>query len=238
MEPMFSVVIPTLNEEKNIAHCILALRNQDYEEKYEIIVADGMSKDNTIKIAKRYADKVIQVRKKGISVGRNAGAKVARGRILLFVDADTLATPNLLTELSKAFRRKDVVGATCYVFPLSTEIGYQLFLFFYNQFVKASVKTKTPQVGGMCCAYRKDSFERVGGFDENLRTVEDLDLSKRIAKLGKIKFVENTFVLTSMRRIKKWGKIKAVKKHIVNYFKFLLKYKPYSTKEWRPIRSY
>lgn len=238
MEPTFSVVIPTLNEEKNIAHCILALRNQDYKGKYEIIVADGMSKDNTVKIAKRYADRVIRVRKKGVSAGRNAGAKIAKGRILLFIDADTLATPNLLTELSKAFRKKDVVGAAPYVFPLSVEIWHHIFTFLYNQFVKASTKTKTPQVGGMCCAYRKDAFEMVGGFNEDLRTTEDLDLSKRIAKLGKVKFVENTFVLTSMRRIKKWGKIKAIKKHVVNYFKFLLKSKTYTTKEWRPIRSY
>jgi glycosyltransferase involved in cell wall biosynthesis len=59
-----SVIIPTYNEENYIKNCILALRNQDYKGEYEIIVSDGNSKDNTVKIAKKFADKVVVCEKK------------------------------------------------------------------------------------------------------------------------------------------------------------------------------
>ena len=95
MKHFISIIIPTLNEEKYIENTLKALKNQDYNGKYEIIVADGMSKDRTVKIAQKYADKVIKVKKPGISAGRNAGAGIAKGGIFLFIDADTIVFPNL-----------------------------------------------------------------------------------------------------------------------------------------------
>jgi glycosyltransferase involved in cell wall biosynthesis len=59
-----SVIVPTYNEERYIKFCILALKNQDYNGEYEIIVSDGGSKDNTVKIARKLADKVIICKKK------------------------------------------------------------------------------------------------------------------------------------------------------------------------------
>ena len=121
-KPFVSVIIPTLNEEKYIEKTLKALKNQDFEGKFEIIVADGMSKDNTVKIAEKYADKVILVKKKGIAAGRNEGARVAKGDVLIFVDADTVLLPNTISELVKAFKDKKVVGAACPIIPLSAKI--------------------------------------------------------------------------------------------------------------------
>ena len=233
--PFVSVIIPSLNEEKYIENCLKALKAQDYKGKYEIIVADGMSKDNTVKIAKKYADKVIAVKKRGIAVGRNVGAKFAKGEILLFIDADTIASFNLITEIAKAFK-KDVVGVSCPVVPLSHNVSEFILFWFYNQFVKASLIAKKPQIAGMCCAYRKDVFEKVKGFNEKLKTLEDYDLSLRISKFGKIKFIESTFVLTSPRRIRAWGKTKAAIKYLKIYIRYLLTGKDANLKEYKPIR--
>ncbi|MEK6902858.1 MAG: glycosyltransferase, partial [archaeon] len=88
-----SVVVCTLNEEKNIEACIAALRNQDFNGTYEIIVADGPSTDRTRMLAKKLADKVATETRTGIARERQAGAKIASGKIIAFTDCDS-ATPN------------------------------------------------------------------------------------------------------------------------------------------------
>ena len=231
-----SVIIPTLNEEKYLEPTLKAVKNQDYEGKCEVIVADGNSKDNTVKIAKKYADKVIVVKKKGVSAGRNAGAKVAKGDILIFLDADTIVLFNTLSEIVKAFKNKKVVGVACSVLPTSVKASDFAIYWLYNNFVKMSLKRKKPQVAGMCCVYSKKAFEKVGGFDEKLYVYEDLDLSARIAKLGKIAFIENTLVLTSPRRFEAWGKTKAARKYIVTYLNYLLAGKKVPPNEYKPVR--
>jgi glycosyltransferase involved in cell wall biosynthesis len=232
-----SVIIPTYNEEDYIRFCILALKNQGYKGKYEIIVSDGGSEDNTVKIAKKLADKVIVCKKRGVSVGRNAGAKVASGDILIFVDADTIVMPNLISEFVKSLRRKNVVGVTCPILPFSMEIHHQFFFQLVNLFIKSSIWTKKPQVFGICCGYKKDVFEKVNGFNERLKTCEDLDLSKRIGKYGKIVFTDKTFVVTSIRRIKKWGTIKIIRKYVSNYFNYILKGESFTLREYKPVRK-
>jgi len=233
--PFVSVIIPTYNEEKYIENTLKAIRNQDYNGKYEVIVADGCSKDKTVKIAKKYADKVLTVTKKGIAVGRNAGAKIARGEIFLFIDADTVASFNLITEIVKCFKN-NVVGATCYIFPLSSGATDLITYWLYNQFVKASIKAKNPQIVGICCAYRRSAFEKIGGFNENLKTLEDYDISKRISKLGKIKISDSTFVMTSPRRIQRWGRTGAAARYLKMYLNYLLAGKTVGIDKYRPIR--
>ena len=108
--PFVSVIIPTLNKEKYIETTLLSIKNQDYKGKYEIIVVDSNSKDMTVKIARKYADKVIVTKRRGVSVGRNIGAEVAKGEILIFVDADTTLLPNVISKVVGHLRRKKVVG--------------------------------------------------------------------------------------------------------------------------------
>ncbi len=234
--PFISVIIPTLNEEKYIERTLKALKTQDYEGKYEIIAADGMSKDDTVKIARKYVDKVIIAEKKGIAAGRNAGANIAKGEILLFIDADTMLLFNALSEISKAFRNKKIVGATCPIIPLTPKLNFLFFYWSLNRYVKSSIKKKKPKVAGICCAYRKSTFEKVGGFDEKLETYEDMDLSGRISKFGKIAFVEGTLALTSVRRLKAWGTAKVVGKYATSHIRYLLTGKGMGIKEYRPVR--
>ncbi|MCS7106370.1 MAG: hypothetical protein NZ942_03575, partial [Candidatus Aenigmarchaeota archaeon] len=106
----------------------------------------------------------------------------------------------------------------------------------YDQLAKASIKTKNPHIAGVCCAYRKDVFEKVGGFNENLKIYEDIDLSKRISKFGKIVFLENIVALTSPRRIEAWGRTKAAGRYISSYLSYLFRGKTIGYNKYRPIR--
>lgn len=234
---MISVIIPTLNEEKYIEHTLKALQCQDYKGKYEIIVSDGGSKDSTVKIAKKYADKVIVLREKGISKGRNAGAKIAKGNIFLFVDADTVLLFNALSEIEKEFRKKNVVGVACPILPLSAHAKDFILYWSFNQFSKTTTKTKKAKIAGICFACRKSAFKKIGGYDESIEIGEDFDLSERLSKLGKFKFNEKTLALTSPRRIQQWGRAQSVKKYMKIYLNWFLKGKRVYTREtYEPIR--
>lgn len=243
MKPFVSIIIPTLNEEIYLEPTLKAIKNQIYDGPYEIIVSDGGSKDRTLEIAAKYANKIINVGKKGIGVGRNAGAKKARGDIIVFIDADTLLIYNTLSEIVNAFRDGGVVGAAVPLLPLSTKAGDIIIFLGVNGFVKLNAERGkgNAKVVGACCAYRKSSFDESGGFDEKVGALEDFDLSEKISKLGKIKYVEETLALVSTRRITKWGKIKSVKNYTSLYLKHLLREKgftQFSIKDdsYKPIR--
>jgi glycosyltransferase involved in cell wall biosynthesis len=234
--PKISVIIPTLNEEKYVEKTLLSLKAQTIKLPYEIIVSDGNSKDKTVEIAKRYANKIVICNKKGVALGRNLGAKYADGEILVFVDADTILLPNTLEEVYKEVKKKNVALVSCPVAPFSYSPSFYFLYWFYNQFSKNSIKVGKPQVAGMFMATKKSIFNCVNGFNEKLRIIEDYDFSKKVSKFGKVKIVDTTFVLTSPRRIEKWGKAKGAAKYLGIYLAYLLTGKDIGWKIYKPIR--
>jgi len=99
-EPFVSIIVPTYNEEKNIEACLQSLQALNYS-RYEIIVSDGGSTDDTVQLAKLYTKKVIvDTTVPAGWIGKNYGCflacEIAQGEILLFTDADTRHTPNSL----------------------------------------------------------------------------------------------------------------------------------------------
>lgn len=96
-----SVIIPALNEEKYLPRCLESLSHQSRKEHFEIIVVDGGSIDRTAEIAEEYAHKVI-VKPSPVGVARNLGAKHAEGKILAFIDADTMACKSWTEEIARS----------------------------------------------------------------------------------------------------------------------------------------
>ncbi len=233
--PFVSIVIPTLNEEKVLERTLLALEKQDYKGRFEIIVADSMSKDKTVGIARKYADKVLKVKKRSVGAGRNAGTEAARGELVFFLDADTTLLPNGLSALVGGFR-KGVVGVSCPFLPDNPTWSNTISYLIYNFNVKMSIKLNSPMVAGSCCGYRKDSIEKVGGFSETSHLFEDFDLSRRISKLGKIMIIKNHVVLSSTRRLDYlgvWGSLT----YLTNYLKFLFGKNRFGREQYPTIRQ-
>jgi glycosyltransferase involved in cell wall biosynthesis len=216
--PIISVIIPTYQEEKYIEPTLIALSNQTLKrEKYEIIISDANSKDNTLKIAKKYADKIIISKKRGIGYGRNIGAKIAEGKYLVFVDADTIVLPQMLEIVLKEFKKYDCILPRA--FPSNATPLFSFYYFIYNFSISFFNLLKFPQTAGYLIAIKKKIFEKIGGFDENLKTAEDLDLIKKVSKIGKIKLIDLP-VITSTRRFEKEGKIKLALKYVIFFFLF------------------
>lgn len=234
--PFISVVIPTLNEENYIENTLKAVKRQNYSGEYEIIIADGMSKDKTIEIAKKYTKKIVLVKKKGIAAGRNAGAVKAKGEILVFLDGDTMPSRNLFSDIAKIFRNKEVVGAACKLYAIEPDESIKNLYKFYNKFMKLTIKMEKASIPGVCCIYRKSVFRRIGQFNENLPTFEDVEFSLKANELGKIVRLPNSFALTSGRRVKKMGAKKAFFIYLFNFLKFYYIGKGFSAEEYRPVR--
>jgi len=216
-----SVVVPTLNEEKYIEKTLRSLKNQDYEKNFEILVPDSRSEDRTRAIAKKFA-RVVDVPKRGFSAGRNAGARVAKGEVILFLDADTIASPNLVSEIAKTFSDKKVVGATAPIFPMSQDLRDYLIFWFFNRWVQRKIKKGKAEAAGTCLAVRRKAFFEAGEFDETEGSLEDIEFCSRLRKLGKFVWMQDAFVLTSPRRIEKLGLYGTIKKYAGNYFRVRL----------------
>ncbi len=219
INPRVSVIIPTLNEEKYIERCLFSLRDQDFDCPYEIIIVDSASEDDTIKIAEKYADKIIVIKEKGAGLARNVGAREAKSEILIFLDADTFVLKNFLKAITKPFEDKDVIAATC---PCLVDSYQQIFPFFVANFLnKQLAKVKKCFFPAIITAIRKNVFIKVGGYP-NIWPSEDVEFSLKLQKLnGKFAYVTDTYVIASSRRSKKYGAfgtLKCFRKWFLSYF--------------------
>ncbi len=202
-----SIIIPTLNEEKYLPKLLDSIKKQDYR-NYEIIVSDGNSKDNTQKIAKEYGCKVVEGGLPGKA--RNNGAKIAKGKYLLFLDADVILPETFIKEVIEKFEWKGLDAITCKSIPLSNKKSDKIKYFFANNFLKIFENIK-PMGVGYCILTKKEIFEKVKGFDESLKLCEDHDILNRISKVGKFKVLYKPKIYVSVRRFEKEGNILILK---------------------------
>lgn len=217
-----SVIIPTYNEEKEIEGCLQSLLQQSIpRSEYEIIVADATSTDNTVAIAQRYADIVVCTLQRGIAVGRNLGARRASGDILLFLDADVHLTKTFLAECKKAFEDNSLV-ALCGKF-VPRDGGFLPKVVYYGTYalVRFFSFMRLPLYPGICVAYRRSAFECVNGFREDLGISEDIDLSRRVSKIGKCSVHSHAVAYVATRRVQK-HLFSTVVFHIWNDLRYLL----------------
>ena len=227
-----SVIIPTLQEENYIATILSRLKK--VKTPIEVIVVNSGSRDKTVEIAKHLADKVYQIKKQGISNGKNFGAHRANGEILVFLDADITFPLNFADKVLKAFEDPTVVGATCNIMPNPSKPSEKAFFYFYNLLIWTSAKFK-PHCRGEFFVVRKSAFIHTNGFDENIPCMEDHELANRLSKLGKFVFISDLTVFESLRRLRKLGFMRVVGTWLMDYVSLMLRGKPVS-RVWQPVR--
>ncbi len=207
---LLSIIIPALNEEEYLPILLSQIKKQKFSD-YEIIVADADSKDKTVQIAQSFGCKIT---KGGLPAkGRNEGAKVARGKIFLFMDADNIFLPeNFLENLLNEFRKRDLDVASFPIFPKGNLLD-KIFYSFYNWFVKTFQRFSVWATNSVLV--KREIFEKIGGFDEEIKIAEDHDFARRAAKVGKFGFIKTEPVLTSGRRFEKDGRLKTYLKYLL-----------------------
>lgn len=197
-----SIIIPTYNEEEYLPALLESIRKQDFTD-YEVIVADADSEDNTRKIAEEYGCRVVEG---GMpAAGRNRGAEVARGELLLFLDADLVLTDGYLRDAVEEFESEELGIAITQMIPLSTRRRDKILHEFANRFMILVESIKPHGAGCYGILTRKELHERVGGFDESLDFGEDTDYIERIGKISRFRVLRKPRVLVSIRRLEKEG---------------------------------
>jgi GT2 family glycosyltransferase len=219
-----SVIIPTWNEEKYLPKCLQSLFKQSGRTSYEVIVVDGGSTDHTVQIAEDFADKVLVEEGEPVGASRNVGARNAKGDILAFIDADTLASENWVHEISQTVHgHPGVVGVTGPTLPYEgTRLDDMVYHVATGWAQRFSLKLGFPHVAGFNCAYKKEAFWDAGGFEENRQLSEDVMLSLRIRSRGRILYNPGMVAYTSLRRIKEYGYLYLTTYYVINASTMLL----------------
>jgi len=213
---MVSVVVPAYNEEDTISRCLEPLAKQDCE----LIIVVGGS-DGTERIARGYGTVIKDEANRGAGTARNMGARAARGKVVLFTDADTVVPENWVNQYKKVFEKKGVVAAGGVVKPLDGRFADRV-VFKINQdwLYRLASLFGFYQFSGNNCAYRKKEFLAAGGFNEEMSMLEDTELPMRIK--GKKALMASIFVHTSPRRMRAVGYVRLWFKFVWGYVRWLI----------------
>jgi glycosyltransferase involved in cell wall biosynthesis len=207
MQAELTIVIPAKNEVQMLPKLLASLCKQDYEgmSRTRVLVADAGSTDGTVEVALTFRDRLaVEVIQGGLpSVGRNAGARLASTKYVLFLDADVeLPEPTLLRRALWTMRRRELHLVT-------TSIACRHGSFFDDmlyagsnlmQYVGSYLK---PFATGMFMLFDREVFWELGGFNERALFAEDYLLSKGVAT-RRFRIVRGR-VLTTNRRFQKLG---------------------------------
>ncbi len=188
-----SIIVTVLNEGKNIRDLMVSLIPQ--EQPLEIIVVDSMSLDKTQDIMNEYSNKYDFIKyyreKTTRGAGRNYGVSRAKYGYVAFIDGDAVAGENWIKHLREYMGNYDLVAGTT---KNTGNKNYSLerFKLFYNSF-----DVTLPSSNLM---YSKDLFNKIGGFDAQFVTAEDIDLNIRAVNHGaKHTVCNNCIVYTKTR---------------------------------------
>jgi len=208
---MLSIIIPTLNEEKYLPLLLKSIKKHNFSD-YEIIISDAGSKDKTIEIAKEYGCIIV---KGGLPAkGRNEGARVSKGELLFFLDADTILPDNFLEKSLKEFHSEKLdIASFCFNSYSDKEI-FHFMLDFYNKTVILLEKKLPFSIIGVIM--KKELFEKLNGYDETLKLSEDNDFGRRAIKHGKFRIIRSTEIFISDRRFVKDGWMTTTLKYILS----------------------
>ncbi|RAP34134.1 hypothetical protein DID75_00740 [Candidatus Marinamargulisbacteria bacterium SCGC AG-410-N11] len=192
-KPEISFIIVNYNGEAFIQQCFNSILSQKISVPYEVIVVDNNSSDNSVELIKTFSSFKILVNKEnlGFTKANNQAVKIAQGNYIFLLNNDTVLYENALEVLYQSIRSIDNVGA---IAPklLNEDLSLQVAGSFFG---RIQYMTKNPKKVGFlsCCAMliRKDYFIKIGMFDEAFFFYnDDIDLSKRILKSGKLLIYE------------------------------------------------
>lgn len=199
---ILSIIIPTYNEEACLPVLLESIKKQSFDD-YEIIVADANSTDKTREIAKSYECIVTEG---GLpAVGRNNGAKIAKGEYLLFLDSDLKLTDDYLRNVIYEFRMERAGIAITQMLPMSNKVEDKLFHDFANYFMISVEKIKPHGAGCYGIIAKKELHDACNGFDEELTFGEDTDYIERLASKERFKVLRNAKIGVSTRRLEEEG---------------------------------
>jgi glycosyltransferase involved in cell wall biosynthesis len=180
--PFISVIMPTLNASKYLVGCLSAIKEQTYpKDKFEIIVVDNGSTDNSVQLSMAYADKVLQHEGVTISALRNLGARNSVGKILAFIDADCLPDKDWLSNSARYLSEHVCITGSKYELPEKANWIERVWFYEASQEIR---EVEYINAGNLIVP--SELFFAIGGFDESLVTGEDCEFCSRGKRFTKV----------------------------------------------------
>lgn len=183
-----SIIVPTFNSARTIGECVDALLKQNYPaDKYEIIIVDDGSNDNTAEILKSFNIRYHRQDNKGPATARNKGVEMAEGEIVAFTDADCIPDSNWISEIVLPLESPEIVGVKGAYRTTQTSLWVRFAQAEFNERYRILSHHKyIDMVSTYSAAYKKSVFLLMGGFDVSFPfpNHEDTDLSYRMAQRG------------------------------------------------------
>lgn len=219
-----AIIIPTLNEEKYIGKLLDSLANQTVYPK-EVVIVDASSSDKTLEEVEKRRKKLAQIRfyqvsKSTISCQRNFGVRQTTASHLLFLDADTLLVAReILADYLREVEKKKPGLAISSIAPLSNYWKDRLYFKGVNLLYRLA-QPVWPMAQGVNLYIKREVFQLLGGFDEQVAVGEDFELVQRaVKKRYKFAILKHPLIHTSTRRLEKEGRRRFVLKMIRAGFK-------------------
>lgn len=191
-QPLVSLIVPTYNSANTLKASLESIKNQDYP-FIELIVVDNNSRDSTKTVARKYTSSVFN---KGPerSAQRNYGVSKASGEYVFIIDSDMQLDQHVVSECVEQFKAKEIASV---VIPEES---------FGKGFWAECKKLERSFYVGVSWmeaarAFRREIYQRVGGYDESMVSGEDWDLSQRVEALGKIGRI-NSFIFHNEGKLK------------------------------------
>lgn len=187
-----SVIIPTFNEESNIAQLVQHLRRHADQRLVELLVADGQSTDHTAEEATQAGANVLLCPRQGRAAQMNHAGLKAKGDVLYFVHADTLPPSSYLADIQEGLSENFRLGGYCSEYMSDNPI------FKVNAWFTHS--TKSYSHGGDQTLYvDRQLFEELNGFDEKYVIMEDFDFVKRAIKKARFKKIPKSTLISTRK---------------------------------------
>lgn len=228
--PFFSIIIPTLNEEKFIPKLLDSIAAQTVKD-FEVIVVDGPSKDKTKEVVLAYKKRLpltlVSSAKGSLPLQRNLGAASAKGEWFVFIDADSVLHPYFIERIIFYIREKHPVFFTTWALPDSELTHDSIFTLLTNIYWESTVLINRPAAPGPLTVVDAQAFRSVGGYDEEHDYNEDVDLGLRLQAHGyQFSVFRESLYVWSMRRIRREGKMKVMNQYILSMLPVLIFKKP------------
>lgn len=211
-EPFFSVIVPVYQGGEILERCLAALRGSSFD-SFELVVVDDGSTDDSIEVARRAGARVLETGgRRGPGRARNVGAAAAKGRYLLFLDADCEVEPGTLAALAAALEADPALAAAFGSYDdQPAETGFlSQYKNLQHHWVHQQGRAEASTFWAGCGAVRRDAFVEVGGFDVGRYTrpsIEDIELGYRLRAAGhRIRLVKRVRV----KHHKSWSLAKLV----------------------------
>jgi len=197
--PAISIIIPSLNEEAQIATTLATLRTAVNDHGAEIIVVDGGSVDRTLEMARRFDfARVVEFNLANRGLQMNEGARASRGDTLLFLHADAVAPRGALGAISSALSNDRLLGGCFRIrFPKGAPLSLEAVAWGINLRTRL-FRTAT---GDQAIFVRRRVFEEIGGY-ERIPLMEDIALFKEIKRRGKVAVLSERVEISPRRWLK------------------------------------